>query len=191
VIDWQIVAVSQYMENGKISVMEYPETSGFRYPAEKIMKAMRDGFYDSLPKCMVIDFAIPKDKGWRDLKIMEINCINSSGFYGSGNIETVLTHWMNYLTKDNKEIKVQEPNFRNVSLWEDDLIQFSRLICEIVATQSPIDISALMASMDLPEERVRELFSRAETVWLRAMGYPEIPHIVIDLKDVLTTKKEV
>ena len=52
-------------------------------------------------------------------------------------------------------------------LWDDDLIQFARLLCEINAT---VDISGptwddLCASMDLESEDVEQLFERAHYRW--------------------------
>ena len=51
------------------------------------------------------------------------------------------------------------------NLWNDDHIQFPRLIAEIVATQDSLDIGALADSMDLHEYEVCELFDRAELSW--------------------------
>jgi hypothetical protein len=49
--------------------------------------------------------------------------------------------------------------------WEDDLVQFARLLCEIVATQDNLQIDALCESMDLLPENINELFERANVVW--------------------------
>lgn len=55
--------------------------------------------------------------------------------------------------------------------WEQNEVQFARLLCEVVAT-SPVgqnpDIHALAESMDLTPSNVRELFDRAEKVWEKA-----------------------
>ena len=51
------------------------------------------------------------------------------------------------------------------SLWQDDKVQFARLICEIVAAQPWEDMTFLMESMDLRQSEVEELFDRAEEVW--------------------------
>lgn len=45
--------------------------------------------------------------------------------------------------------------------WEDNSIQFPRLLSEIVATQE-IDLKPLMESMDLTSSEIWELFARAE-----------------------------
>lgn len=58
--------------------------------------------------------------------------------------------------------------------WEDDSIQFPRLLCEIMATQDKLDIPALAESMDLSVEDVNELFDRAHTTWERAKKQNEI-----------------
>ena len=60
---------------------------------------------------------------------------------------------------------------RTKSLWENDEIQFARLLCEMVASHS---LSAsqwedflkdVARSMDLEPDRVNELFERANTVF--------------------------
>lgn len=50
-------------------------------------------------------------------------------------------------------------------LWENDLIQFARLLDEIRATQENIDYDALCESMDLEADRIVELFERAMVVF--------------------------
>lgn len=49
--------------------------------------------------------------------------------------------------------------------WENDEIQFPRLLAEIVATQDSLDIDALCESMDLEPDEVDELFNRAQKRW--------------------------
>jgi hypothetical protein len=51
------------------------------------------------------------------------------------------------------------------SKWEDNSIQFPRLLCEIIATQENVDFDALAESMDLTVAEVHELFDRAHEVW--------------------------
>jgi hypothetical protein len=56
------------------------------------------------------------------------------------------------------------------SLWNNNLIQFARLICEINAN---VDISGyhftlLCESMDLDPDDVESLFDRAHEVWEQA-----------------------
>lgn len=53
-------------------------------------------------------------------------------------------------------------------MWEDDLVQFARLLREILATQDTLDIGVLADSMDLRREEVSELFERAHEVWEEA-----------------------
>lgn len=50
-------------------------------------------------------------------------------------------------------------------LWEDDRIQFARLLDEIQATHSEIDFAALEESMDLERDDIDEIFERAQTVF--------------------------
>lgn len=51
--------------------------------------------------------------------------------------------------------------------WENDLIQFSRLIAEISATVdiSEDDWNALCESMDLTDDELNALFDRAGEKW--------------------------
>jgi hypothetical protein len=51
--------------------------------------------------------------------------------------------------------------------WNDDTIQFARLLCEIVATQD-INIPVLCSSMDLNDTEINNLLDRALLVWERA-----------------------
>ena len=50
--------------------------------------------------------------------------------------------------------------------WEKNFVQFPRLIAEISATQE-LDLDEIAKGMDLPVERVVELFNRADDVWER------------------------
>lgn len=53
-------------------------------------------------------------------------------------------------------------------LWDEDLIQFARLLSEIAAGQSSIRFEDLCASMDLEVDDINELFDRANEVWENA-----------------------
>lgn len=53
-------------------------------------------------------------------------------------------------------------------LWDNNLIQFARLLSEINATQDSIDFDALCESMNLEREEINELFDRANDVWEEA-----------------------
>jgi hypothetical protein len=52
--------------------------------------------------------------------------------------------------------------------WEDNGVQFSRLLAEISATQDTLDLEALAESMDLEVAQVNELFDRAQVRWEEA-----------------------
>tara|TARA_S200002703_G_scaffold132563_1_gene120420 strand:- start:411 stop:593 length:183 start_codon:yes stop_codon:yes gene_type:complete len=52
-----------------------------------------------------------------------------------------------------------------MSKWEDNSIQFPRLIAEIVATQENLDMDELCESMDLEVDDIVELFERAHIAW--------------------------
>jgi hypothetical protein len=76
--------------------------------------------------------------------------------------------------------KIQSPPRAAVSSedpWENNFIQFPRLIAEIAAncSFSKGDFKALCESMDLEPERVNELFDRAQCEWdtvIKAGGPP-------------------
>lgn len=55
--------------------------------------------------------------------------------------------------------------------WNNNLVQFARLLCEINATQQ-LDVAALYESMDLDAGDVTNLFDRANEVWERAKNPP-------------------
>jgi len=52
-------------------------------------------------------------------------------------------------------------------VWENNGIQFPRLLAEIQATQDSLDMEALCESMDLSVEEVESLFERAQQAWER------------------------
>ncbi len=50
-------------------------------------------------------------------------------------------------------------------MWNNDLIQFARLICEIAATQENFDANAVCSEMDIDPTELNQLFDRAHHVW--------------------------
>ena len=52
--------------------------------------------------------------------------------------------------------------------WNNNKVQFARLLCEIQATQDHIDFDALSESMDLSVDDILSLFDRAVDVWEKA-----------------------
>ena len=56
--------------------------------------------------------------------------------------------------------------------WEDDSIQFPRLLAEIAATQYGLDLNCLAEAMDLSTNEVHELFDRADAAWEKAKAEP-------------------
>lgn len=58
--------------------------------------------------------------------------------------------------------------------WEDNELQFARLLSEIVAATGVIQLNAIIEdcarSMDLHTDDVRGLIDRAELVWESAKG---------------------
>lgn len=55
----------------------------------------------------------------------------------------------------------------NNAVWDNNLVQFARLLAEINATQE-IDRDALLESMDILPSELDELFDRAHDVWEKA-----------------------
>jgi hypothetical protein len=55
--------------------------------------------------------------------------------------------------------------------WEDDSIQFPRLLAEIMATQDTLDMADLAEAMDLDIEDVGDLFDRAQAEWERIKSH--------------------
>ena len=50
-------------------------------------------------------------------------------------------------------------------MWNNNLIQFARLLCEIMATQDNFDSDAVCKEMDISQDELSELFNRASEVW--------------------------
>ena len=49
--------------------------------------------------------------------------------------------------------------------WDDNSIQFPRLLAEISATQPNLDFEALCISMDLEIDDINDIFDRADEAW--------------------------
>ncbi len=64
--------------------------------------------------------------------------------------------------------------------WQDDEVQFARLLCELVAAGQPSDqvMQSLQEAMDLPESAIDELFEHAHRTWetakARITGTPPV-----------------
>lgn len=54
------------------------------------------------------------------------------------------------------------------SRWENNEIQFARLICELVANVDNLEFELVAESMDLSPKELISLYERAHTVWERA-----------------------
>lgn len=77
------------------------------------------------------------------------------------------------LARINNAIEVYETEQARLALetpWENDFIQFARLLNEIRATQEDFDEEALCDEMDLEPSDIDELFDRAMIVWETAKG---------------------
>jgi len=55
-----------------------------------------------------------------------------------------------------------------VSRWENNEVQFARLICELVANVDNLEFEAVAESMDLSKKELISLYDRANIVWERA-----------------------
>lgn len=67
--------------------------------------------------------------------------------------------------------------------WNNDPLQFARLLAEIRATQDHLDVDALCESMDLQPGDIDELFERADAAWEKAkaaVGQPANATITVD-----------
>ncbi|KZX57681.1 hypothetical protein A3709_18835 [Halioglobus sp. HI00S01] len=74
-------------------------------------------------------------------------------------------------------IAVLQGQARDTNLWDDNRIQFPRLLAEIRATAYPEDeaLHALMESTNLTPVEIDELFERADVIWSTAKGATEPP----------------
>lgn len=76
----------------------------------------------------------------------------------------------------------QEP----IGLWENNEIQFARLLCEIRANCEMEGFDQVMESMDIDDELADELFRRAESVWEASKRrFCPTPNQVLDQKQEL------
>ena len=55
-------------------------------------------------------------------------------------------------------------------MWNNNEVQFARLLCELVAANESLAIEDVARSMDLEVEDVNELFERAHKVFEEAKG---------------------
>ena len=53
-------------------------------------------------------------------------------------------------------------------LWDNNEIQFARLICELVANCDNLEFDAVCESMDLSKRELMSLYDRANLVWERS-----------------------
>jgi len=71
-----------------------------------------------------------------------------------------------------------------MTTWEDNYIQFPRLLAEIRGLDIPlVEMEKLYQSMDLEAEEVEALFDRAEVEWIRIKENKE-PRRFTPKKDV-------
>jgi hypothetical protein len=62
---------------------------------------------------------------------------------------------------------VVEANVPRNPAWEDNSVQFPRLLAEIYATQDSLKMADLCASMDIEVGDIVEIFERAQAEWER------------------------
>jgi hypothetical protein len=85
----------------------------------------------------------------------------------------------------------QPPTNRPLTLWDQNKIQFPRLLAEILATGAitPDTRSALLESMDLEPHQLEELFTRAEYEFQQAIGNKSFAdNLQIDQPEIVWTK---
>lgn len=83
---------------------------------------------------------------------------------------------------------------KNKTMWDNDSVQFARLLGEIVAAL-PCDqvkrlIKDLSASMDLSVDQVNELFDRADALWVGAKGCMDQLNMMEELLSITKQFKE-
>jgi hypothetical protein len=82
-----------------------------------------------------------------------------------------ITNWyFNFMNDESCDAKYyieEHDQTEETTKWEDDTVQFSRLICEINANVeiNEKDHKSLCESMDLDIEKIHEIFERADTFW--------------------------
>lgn len=54
--------------------------------------------------------------------------------------------------------------------WDDDKVQFARLLCELVANCENLQMRSVAESMDLSVPDVQSIYDRAHIVWENAKG---------------------
>ena len=61
--------------------------------------------------------------------------------------------------------------------WDNNAMQFPRLLAEIMATQEHLDMPVLADSMDISIDELNELFDRAHQAWelIKGGSTPPIP----------------
>jgi hypothetical protein len=50
-------------------------------------------------------------------------------------------------------------------MWDNNEVQFARLLCELVANNEKLGLMAVAESMDLSVGEVHEILDRAHVVW--------------------------
>jgi len=55
-----------------------------------------------------------------------------------------------------------------MSRWDNNEVQFARLLCELVANVDNLEFELVAESMDLSKEELTSLYDRADLVWERA-----------------------
>lgn len=130
VINGKIVAVSQYMEKGELNVVALMDDvlTEFLSKVAQTFFVLKTAMKRNLPDCYTVDFAVPQGKDLAHACIMELNCINSSGFYGFDNVPSILKAWMDFL-KGDYVVEHQCPNCDSKKIREEIMVdKFSAMI---------------------------------------------------------------
>lgn len=59
-------------------------------------------------------------------------------------------------------------------MWDNDKVQFARLLCEIVAANKKLSLMEVSESMDLDVGSVHEILDRAHDVWEKSKQRPAL-----------------
>lgn len=70
-----------------------------------------------------------------------------------------------------------------MTTWNDNRVQYPRLLAEVAATMHELDIRGLAESMDLTTDEVAELFNRAQEEWdeIKASTPPSTVRLLVSV----------
>jgi YgiT-type zinc finger domain-containing protein len=134
IIDGQISSSSQYRKDGEL--VSIPVTD-FSWPEIEVFVEKAVTLLDSKLPCYVMDVCEygTGAAGEEGLKVVELNPINSSGFYGDANIPKILTDWMASMTKRHSQTVALE-RVRAIRAEMDEINKLDILTVEVTKGDS-------------------------------------------------------